>query len=657
MAALQCALSASAQAVVDQFYRDLVRRPGARPLLESLSGSELAHLKAAQTQNLLSLAAPDLDMAGHRSMALRTGRVHAIIGLAEEDLLHSHDLFHAAVRDHVDVGRHEQALSVMARRLIKDLGYQQEAFKQLREMRNDVLLRITRLAWDVIGYSDLIGRVTEILGAHVEIAGCSLGRPDRDGIFEFESVAGEGMMAYLAASAARSAPFIMAGDVALARGPTGRAWQSGKVEHCTNYATDDRMIPWREMAEKVGFRSSVAIPLRPPGGETEAILTFYSRYPGGFGSTDQKAFIAQLATLLVFAITRLKQKEGVTHTIPYEVRRRWASLVRSDALEMHYQPIQRLDSGEILKAEALARLRDRDRLLTPGTFLPALSSDDLFELFARGLNQALEQQDAWRAEGLDIQVSVNLPTSALADDRYFAATRQAFLDKGADPRSITLEILETAEVPNGVDVRGALMRFKELGIGLAEDDLGSGHSSLSRLREMPFDVIKIDRSIVARTDEDVSKVLHFIKQLTRLGHSLGQFVIVEGVEEPDMVEAVAILGADAVQGYAVARPMAAAAFAEWMRRRTPARPANPILPKSRVAKFARILMWEEYLIRLVEEVPMGNRLAAIAMSNPLFDSIAESMQRALIDAALRHGPRSEQYRLAHRELVDSLAAE
>lgn len=654
--ALHHAVNCKARVIVDQFYRNLVHLPGAGLLLEALSEVELDHLKAMQIQHLLTLASPTLDAHSHRDLALRTGRIHAIVGLSEEDLLHGHHLLHAAVRDRLNVARNERALSTMARRLIKDQAWQQEAFRQLRIMRNDVLLGVTHLVWNAISYSDLIGKIVEHLGTHVEIAGCSLGRPNNEGIFEFEAVSGEATRAYLATFGPLRKPTIMAGNSDLALGPTGRAWKSGRIEYCPSFTNDDRMLPWKEAAAKVGFRSSVAIPLSKPSGPTGAILTLYSSYPGGFGSTDQKGFVAQLQALMVFAVTRFMQKEGATDTVAYEVRKRWGDLVRSEALEMHYQPIQRIDSGEIVKVEALARIRDGGRLIAPGTFLPALSSNDLFELFVLGLKQALNQLAKWRGEGLEMRVSVNLPTSALVEERYIEAIQRVLLDNDTNPDLVTLELLETSEIPTDVDVIGAMMRFKKLGIGLAEDDLGSGHSSLSRLRQMPFDTIKIDRSIVAQIEEDASKVLHFIKQLTNLGHSLGLFVIVEGVEKPDLLEAIAVLGVDAVQGYVIARPMPAAEIADWIKGRPPMERVDTMRPKSRLAKLARILMWEKFVLRLIREVPRESRLSAIELSSRSVDMIEKAARTLLIQALLRHGPDSEEYLRARQHLIATLPA-
>lgn len=121
----------------------------------------------------------------------------------------------------------------------------------------------------------------------------------------------------------------------------------------------------------------------------------------------------------------------------------------------------------------------------------------------RGLMQALSQRNCWLRDGIDLNVSVNLPPSALSDIGYFEATRQALAESECAPDRLTLEILETDAFPPGVDVSHELKKFKTLGISLAQDDLGSGRSSLNRLREVPFDMVKIDRNITNIAGQDL----------------------------------------------------------------------------------------------------------------------------------------------------------
>jgi len=338
----------------------------------------------------------------------------------------------------------------------------------------------------------------------------------------------------------------------------------------------------------------------------------------------------------------------------YTTRQRWRSRLRSGGLEMHYQPLLCLRTGEVVKVEALARLRDAGKLMFPGDFFPVLLPEDFIEMYARGLEQALTHRADWLARGHDIGLSFNLPSSALVDSRYYDITEHVLEKHGCPAHVLTLELLETDEVPTSVDVLGELQRFRNLGVGLAEDDLGSGYSSLERLREMPFDIVKIDRSIVRRADQDMSNTLRFIYQLTRLGHSLGKNVVVEGIEDEGLLEAIAMLGADIVQGYVVSRPVDSPSLMEWLETYEPPAAPDRHAPRSFAAKLARLLVWEEHLHLLLEE----QEAVQVEINRDLpFERVDVTVQRNLINAAKRYRIGSREYQRVRQQLVEVLAAE
>jgi EAL domain-containing protein (putative c-di-GMP-specific phosphodiesterase class I) len=688
---LLSAMTDHAAHIVDAFYLKLAALPRSKAILEALSPDELEHLKAKQQDTLLKMASPDLTAREHREMALRVGRVHAIVGLDREELVRSRIILSTEIRRLVDTAQHNEALSLLARRLTRDLAFQTEAYQQVQASRQQVLMSLTRVAWEAETYTELIGLTVNLLSRHEEVAGCSVGRPDSQGVFRFESASGGAIRTYVSHVEAGSEQQITTDPMQpQGQGPAGRAWRSGEVHRVVDIATDPSMEPWRERAETAGFRSSIAIPLRQPGKTANAILSLYSPYPGGYSSEDQSAFLAMLQSLLGLAIDRIENFEGRTRTVPYTQRQRWTELLHSDALLMYYQPLLDIRTGEVTKIEALARLRDGAHVLSPAAFFPVMSSNDFFDLYVSGLNQALAQRNVWLEDGIDLAVSINLPPAALSDVRYFAATQHALTQHGCTPHVLTLEVLETDDLPASNDVLQALNRFKALGVILAEDDLGSGHSSLNRLRQLPFDWIKIDRNITNLADQDANSVLRFIYQLTRLGHSLGKSVVVEGIEHVDLLDAIGILGADSVQGYAIAEPMPADQLANWLA----TRPSTPRTPhgldrNSAFVKLAQLLIWEERLHLVSEDRHALSRLADISntasASNaggtlaeaPLasacqicpfstffsdMDSIFpagfadQSAKRAFIDTAINHGPRSEAYLLARDAVVEAILA-
>ncbi|WP_233870454.1 diguanylate cyclase [Paraburkholderia adhaesiva] len=656
MAALTDVLRPIAGKVVDEFHEYIQGLPGVGKFMRNLADPELYDLKRRQIENLMLVASPDLTSARHRTVSLKAGRVYAIFGVSSRDLAHAQEILHAVVSRHVDATAHHAALATLSRRLTRELTWQIEAARLVHETSQDVLLRITELAWSATSHADLIVKAASIIGALDGCAGCSFGRPAIDGAFRFESVSGERLRAYLADIEAKELSVITKGEQPQGQGPTGRAWTGGQVERCMNVETDYRMGPWLEIARRYGIRSSVAIPLSPPNRTPGTVLTLYSKLPGGYASAEQVGFIRQMQALLTFAIARLESGSRTVHALPWSTRQRWASLIGTSALEMHYQPIRHLVSGRVKRAEALARLRDGDEVLAPGKFFPCLSREDFVVVYTRGLHQVLEQQNRWLSDGLDMELSINLPAEAIHDPRFYEITREALRRYGNQPQRLMLEVLETSDMVSGQSLRHGLDQFRALGIKLAEDDLGAGHSSLDRLRSQPFDVIKLDRSLVLGVERTPIDVLSSIYQLTNLCHALGKTVVVEGVESVDLIDAIALLGADAAQGYAIARPMPAAGLTEWMRQHCEAWEApDRANPEGHLARLAKLLIWETHL-RLL----FGSSRSRVFEIQPAdvpilpFESVDAALQMSLLDAARHHGTFAPEYLAARERLIAAL---
>jgi hypothetical protein len=173
---------------------------------------------------------------------------------------------------------------------------------------------------------------------------------------------------------------------------------------------------------------------------------------------------------------------------------------------------------------------------------------------------------------------------------------------------------------------------------------------------MPFDLIKIDRSIVQNLERDTFDVLRFIYQLTRLGHALGKRVALEGVEDPGLLEAVRILGVDAVQGYAVAQPMPGAALLPWLQAHRLAR-ADASRPTSDgvLARLARLLVWEERLHLHLEHASEQDATASPPLPS-LFGDRGRSHADQAVAVARLHGMLSVQYQHARQGLILAISA-
>jgi len=668
------ALSDRAALAVDDFYGKLSRLPKSRVILEMLSESELQHLKERQIQNLLSLARPGLKAADHIETALRVGRIHALVGLDKEELAQSRGILSASVFRLIGQTVGGRAMSLFTRRLNDDLAWQLKAYQKIEDAQQSVLLAITKLTWESASYADLIHGVIDVLSRHEEIAACAIGRPDEHGLFRFEAAAAGHLPHYLTdLHESPQLQIVVSAADPKGQGPVGRAWRSGRIERVINYRTDRETTLWREVALARGLRSCAAVPVRAPGEPTVAVLLLHSGLPGGFIGVHQTAFLDMLQTLLGCAIARLGGPAGVSEAIPFADRQHLAALVRSDALRSWYQPLLDLSRGAIVKVEALARLADGGRVLSPGEFLPAMLVDDLLEIYVRGLDRALADRGRWLADGIALGLSFNLPPAGLSDIRYFDATRDALARHACPPGELTLEVLETGDLSLSHGEHAILSRFEALGVMLAQDDLGAGHSGLGRLRQLPFDWIKIDRDMVRIDGGDALDVLRFVYQLARLGHAMGKRVVAEGIESAQLLDALATLGVDLVQGYVVAKPMPADEIVPWVRAYRFERGASR---GTALAQLASLLVWEERLAlnlaaprtaralahALAAGAPPPDDDASLARSLLGFDDMLppdrrrDGALRELLAAALHGGPRSAAYAAAHRRMVAAITA-
>ena len=181
------------------------------------------------------------------------------------------------------------------------------------------------------------------------------------------------------------------------------------------------------------------------------------------------------------------------------------ALEHEEGLVLHYQPLVRLDTGEVTGVEALIRWQDGDRLVPPGEFIPLAERTGLMgKLSDWVIEEACRQAKAWRDDGLDLYVSINLPPSFWQPTamRHVLATIETF---GLNPDRLMIEITESAYRPRRRrSMEFVLEELHDRGLRLAIDDFGTGHSSLSRLNQMRVSMLKIDRSFVGGLADDSS---------------------------------------------------------------------------------------------------------------------------------------------------------
>jgi diguanylate cyclase (GGDEF)-like protein/PAS domain S-box-containing protein len=230
-------------------------------------------------------------------------------------------------------------------------------------------------------------------------------------------------------------------------------------------------------------------------------------------------------------------------------------------LVVHYQPQARLATGEVGKVEALVRWQHPQRgLLGPDQFIPLAEQTGLIRSLTRHvLDASLAQCRAWRDEGRQLAVAVNITSRELIDLHFPDEVAELLAKWDVQAALLELEITETTIMTDLPRTRSILARLRKLGVRLAIDDFGSGHSSLGYLKRLPIDVLKIDQSFVKQMGEDPGDAA-IVRSAIDVGHSLGLEVVAEGVEDEQARRRLEELGCDAFQGYYLGRPQAASAL-------------------------------------------------------------------------------------------------
>jgi diguanylate cyclase (GGDEF)-like protein len=227
-----------------------------------------------------------------------------------------------------------------------------------------------------------------------------------------------------------------------------------------------------------------------------------------------------------------------------------------DELCLHYQPIFSLQSGGPVGVEALLRWNDpATGLVPPGVFIPAAEHSGLIEPIGQWVMDELCRQAAeWHALGLDPKLSFNASPRELRRPEYAEHVAAALARHGVEPSQLIVEVTESAAMDECGP--GPIERLHDLGVGLAIDDFGEGFSSLSRLREMPVEQLKIDRSFMREVPES-DKAGAVVTAIIQLADALGREVVAEGVETEEQRVFLAERGCPLAQGFHLARPLPA----------------------------------------------------------------------------------------------------
>jgi diguanylate cyclase (GGDEF)-like protein len=238
--------------------------------------------------------------------------------------------------------------------------------------------------------------------------------------------------------------------------------------------------------------------------------------------------------------------------------------IERDELRVYFQPKIDLATGMANGAEALVRWQHPvEGLLTPDRFLPvAERTGQMGQLTTWVLGAALKEVQRWRAHGFALSVAVNLSPHNLVDTTLPGRLAQLLERYGLRGSALELEITEDMAMADPARTAEVIRAINELGIGFSLDDFGTGYSSLAHLKYLNCNELKIDRSFVRdiASDEDDRVIVWSILDLAR---NLGMRTVAEGIESPEVVEMLAMMGCSVGQGFHYARPLDPDAFLVW----------------------------------------------------------------------------------------------
>ena len=540
------------------FYASLQQQSTPSKILQCLTPDEWKKLLETQANYLKTLISPQSTVESITARATQLGQVHALVGISGSWLTRAMSTYWGIFRRHLDTlplmtrERHK-IMRAVAARLLLDVEVQLDHIQLVMDKYN-VHLSVPPLIHGRKKQSEL-----DDLASLPGVLACQILRPNTQGSFSIERSSGTLSSELTRILGTPGMHPLLDTRVPAGQGLIASAWHTGQVQTSNAYGQDPRTQVWQPFFLPLGVRSAVAIPIRGTQ-DIESILVLIGRYPHQFAVDWIQIFITSLQN-------RWHQISVTYHTVTRSPDTPNSSfyrkLLHSNGLKMFVQPVLDLHTGNLVKIEALARLVDPSgQVIPPNEFIPALRASDLTTLFLQGLEQCLGLIQTSRENGQEVHVALNLPPSTLLHPECAMWIDENLRKHAVLPQQLTLELLEDQEFDIH-EVDRAMKRLNRLGVQLAIDDLGSGYSSLQRFSDFPFDIIKIDRSILKNLSSDPIKTLKLIRTMIQIGQDFERTVIVEGLENIDIIEVVTLLGGRFGQGYALARPMPIRALKSW----------------------------------------------------------------------------------------------
>ena len=292
------------------------------------------------------------------------------------------------------------------------------------------------------------------------------------------------------------------------------------------------------------------------------------------GKSTPQMMVTQ-AEMALHAANRSPQSEHVyyQHSIQEQFRRNtqivsWMQTALStQVFKMFFQPQIDLRTNTVVGCEALIRWPvTSEEWIPPAEFIPIAEKSGLIGDITRWtIQESCRVASSWfHDHGIKMRTGINISAEELASDDFFAYLSSFIAASNLPAQAFEVEITETALMKDVAIASKNLQKIRDLGVGIAVDDFGTGQASMAYLKQFPIDKLKIDQAFIRgaphdKIDQDI------IVSIITLAHALGMSVIAEGTEEKEHVDLLTSLGCDEVQGYYLGKPMSADDFLQFVK--------------------------------------------------------------------------------------------
>lgn len=338
------------------------------------------------------------------------------------------------------------------------------------------------------------------------------------------------------------------------------------------YRIDDRVLAWEAVirpeqlaARHDQLRALMLAPIEAAGRKVDVVVaTGMAMMEGGAYEAIANASMAAYHALATGTGWHLHQvSDSETASTELSLASELDAAIAAGDVYALFQPKVDLRTDEIVSVEALVRWKHRTRgPLSPDHFIPLLERTDRIDgLTLHVVACTLRAVREWHANGHRLTAAVNLSATLLESATFIDQLDALLEESDIDPRYLTFEVTESAAMHAPEAVAAALGRFKERGVAISMDDYGTGQSTLTYLKRLPLDELKIDRSFVEFAHQNRGDAV-LVRSTVDLAHELGLKVVAEGVETDQCLQFLKSVGCDLAQGYLISPAVSAKAIVD-----------------------------------------------------------------------------------------------